>query len=72
MNKLNGNILIGSPHSKARFKYSKHYCLDCLPVDADKGNYYEYDLSLADYCEVCEKPKGKVKNNILVTNIMEF
>ena len=72
MNSLNGNILVGQSRSVARLKYSKNYCLDCLPFKAIKGIYYEYDISLAYYCEVCEKHKSLCKNNILVTNIISF
>lgn len=60
MNQLNGNILVGSKFSQARFDNAKVYCLECLRHPNIKINLWNNRMPTCKqdlFCEVCEEVK---------------
>lgn len=52
MNRINGNICVGAPHSLARYRFAEHMCIDCFRKFA--GNKKRYEITNATQCEICE------------------
>jgi hypothetical protein len=73
MNRLNGNLLIGQAGSKARFNNAKHMCQECYYKLNKFNSWVSWNISNADYCEVCEKPNSEcTTNGLMVTDVKEF
>lgn len=72
MNKLNGNILVGAPHSKARLNNAKNICMRCFFDLAELAKPIKWQISNEKFCEVCEESREKLgPNNTIMSNIQE-
>jgi hypothetical protein len=61
MNKINGNILIGSLNSQTRYINAKTACSEC--IRKNRGSIHDNRLAMEmgnGICEVCEDKKDSI------------